>query len=289
MQRKFLPAIVLGLILLSAAAALADGDIYVGGPWGTRINSLPFTINAPGAYYLGGNLSYSGSGNAITVDAGVNHVTLDLMGFTISGSGSGTGIYVKGSKNIEIRNGTVTAFNYGTGIHGDAGKGHRILNVRVLGNALGIMLFGSGHLVKGCEVDAGGGISLAGPCTVSGCTVRIGADLPAIHSHGGLISGNTVIGPSSFNWGGIYIEEGTVVKGNTVSGCSRGIWVGAAGGVSIVANTVNVPSNSRGIYLTTDVGSVLVDQNTIFGNGAYEPYPFVNAATRTNYPNPYSY
>ena len=34
MQRILLPVLVLGLVLLSATASLADGDIYVGGPLG---------------------------------------------------------------------------------------------------------------------------------------------------------------------------------------------------------------------------------------------------------------
>ena len=180
MKRKLLPAIVLGLVLLSAAAALADGDIYVGGPWGTRINSLPFTIKAPGAYYLGGNLSYSGSDTAITVDAGLNHVTLDLMGFTISGSGSGIiGIWMNNSKNVEIRNGTVTAFSTGIYENGFSAKAHRILNVRAVGNTTGIMLYNTGHLVKGCEVRFRRLLRMpfisTGLGTVSGCTVRPGS------------------------------------------------------------------------------------------------------------------
>src|SRR6188768_715136 len=47
----------------------------------TPISSAPFTITAPGSYYLIGNLSVS-SGNAIVI--ATNDVTLDLNGFTIS-------------------------------------------------------------------------------------------------------------------------------------------------------------------------------------------------------------
>ena len=57
MHRKLFIGILVVLVLVSPAAALADGDIYVGGPYGTKITSLPYTINAPGAYYLAGNLT----------------------------------------------------------------------------------------------------------------------------------------------------------------------------------------------------------------------------------------
>lgn len=286
MKRKLLPAIVLGLVLLSAAAALADGDIYVGGPWGTRINSLPFTIKAPGAYYLGGNLSYSGSDTAITVDAGLNHVTLDLMGFTISGSGSGIGIWMNNSKNVEIRNGTVTAFSTGIYENGFSAKAHRILNVRAVGNTTGIMLYNTGHLVKGCEVDSGASayaIYIYWSGTVSGCTVRPGSSGYGIEMWGGLISGNTVIGNGAYRGIGANMW-GTVVKGNAVSGCTTGIW--ATAGVSMVGNTVYAASGTTGISLV-DVHSVLLDQNTITGASTtpYSPaLPFVNVQTRTNYP-----
>jgi hypothetical protein len=46
---------------------------------GTPISSLPYTINAPGSYYVTRNLS-AVSGNGITINA--DDVTLDLMGFT---------------------------------------------------------------------------------------------------------------------------------------------------------------------------------------------------------------
>src|SRR5215831_14797408 len=47
----------------------------------TPIASAPFTISAPGSYYLTTNVSVS-AGDAITI--ATNNVTLDLRGFTIS-------------------------------------------------------------------------------------------------------------------------------------------------------------------------------------------------------------
>ena len=99
MARKLGLIALLSLYLLSPAAALADGDIYVGGPYGTKITSLPYTISAPGFYYLGGNLTYAGDSSAITINA--DNVTLDLMGFALTSTGSGIdnrGIFITGRK-----------------------------------------------------------------------------------------------------------------------------------------------------------------------------------------------
>ena len=111
MHRKLFIGIIMVLVLLSPAAALAGGDIYVGGPYGTKITSLPYVISAPGAYYLGGNLSYAGNDHGITVNA--DNVTLDLMGFTLAYTGTPApcnfGIYMDNRNNVEIRNGTMRA------------------------------------------------------------------------------------------------------------------------------------------------------------------------------------
>jgi hypothetical protein len=123
---------------------------------GTKITSVPYTISAPGFYYLSGNLTYSGSGTAITVSA--NNVTLDLMGFSLTNSGaigSTCGIYMNGRNNVEIRNGTVRGFSYGVYELGFLGNGtkYSVINVRAYGNNYGIWFAGYNHLIKGCNVS----------------------------------------------------------------------------------------------------------------------------------------
>jgi hypothetical protein len=118
---------------------------------GTKITSVPYEIKTPGFYYLGGNLTYSGSTNAITVSA--DDVTLDLMGFSLTNSGAvgyTYGIIMNGRNNVEIRNGTVRGFN--VGVAGDGTK-LRAINVRAPNNAFGINIWGSNHLIKGCNAS----------------------------------------------------------------------------------------------------------------------------------------
>jgi hypothetical protein len=107
MPKKLLLLALLAVALLSGSAVWADGDLYVVGggglPVGTKITSLPacgLTINSPGFYFLGGNQSYSGSANAITILA--DNVTFDLRGFSLTGplsapySSGPHGIYMSG-------------------------------------------------------------------------------------------------------------------------------------------------------------------------------------------------
>jgi hypothetical protein len=138
MKKLSLLALV-GALLLSTVPVLADDGFYViptRATPGTSINSLPYTVTAPGYYYLTRNLTYNG-GTAITVDA--DNVTLDLMGFCLTGPGTSNsffGILIKESRHkVEVRNGTVSG--WGLGILQDPegtgkGTGQRVIGIRGL-------------------------------------------------------------------------------------------------------------------------------------------------------------
>src|SRR5215469_11158743 len=51
----------------------------------TPIASLPFTVSTPGSYYVTGNLTAAVNQNGILV--ATDNVTIDLNGFTLSGTG----------------------------------------------------------------------------------------------------------------------------------------------------------------------------------------------------------
>src|ERR1700692_1755414 len=68
------------LILFLISVLIASGSLTHAQ---TTINSLPYTITAPGTYVLGTSLNYGGiSGSAIQINA--SNVTVDLNGHYIN-------------------------------------------------------------------------------------------------------------------------------------------------------------------------------------------------------------
>jgi len=96
----------------------------------TIIASVPHTIKKPGHYELNSDLTYTGSGVAITIEA--SNVTLDLNGYTLQtnspfgGSTGPTAIVIASPGtgahfiNDTIKNGTILAFSTAVTIHGGA-------------------------------------------------------------------------------------------------------------------------------------------------------------------------
>lgn len=221
--------------------AYADGDYYVvvgGSAVGTKITTLPYIINNPGFYFLGGNLTTNISGgNAITVNA--DDVTIDLMGFSLTASNNGSyGIYMSGRRNVEIRNGTITNFYRGvadTWTGGASGANHRVINVRVYCHQ-GIALSGTGHLVQKCTASA----------------------------------------PAYYGSEGISIAGGTIT-GCVASKYEIGISLNGNGSIlDNVSYSNSIGFSLDRPYGDTDTSPRLIDRNNAYGNGQNPPTPYPN-------------
>ena len=153
---------------------------------GTPISSAPYTISAPGHYYLTQNLHVTGGQIAISVAS--SSVTLDLGGFSITGDGSpgSWGIRFSGGRNdVTIENGSISGFQFGVDVPSvsydlELRRLHATANVRgfsllvsrgvivdcvASGNSeTGIYIPGERFVVRNCAVVANGGdgISVAG-------------------------------------------------------------------------------------------------------------------------------
>lgn len=222
-----------------------------------------FVIDKPGSYYLAGNRYANGDG--IRVEA--NDVTIDLKGYNLVYSpgvpetGPAYGIRILNRRNVEICNGTITKFPT-NGIDEQDGVGHRIINLRVLSNGQhGIVLGGTGFLVKDCTVadNVAFGIYVHWNSTVTGNLAYNNQD--GIDTGGRCtVTGNTAYGNRMV---GIYTGAGSTVIGNTACN-NNGTGISVGGGSTVIGNTAR-NNQHYGIALGTD-GNCLVDQNTAYYN-----------------------
>jgi len=247
----------------------------------TAISSVPYAITSSGSYYLAKDLRTTvADQNAITVEA--NDVTIDLMGYSLIGygSGAGSGIVMQARENVEVRNGSVQRFG-GYGIFEakfwseespTCGYGHRVIGVRTLYNgSYGIDLEGYNHLVKDCTAMQNGkdgiyighssmasgnvsnangndGIGLGDGCLVFNNVVAFNTYYGIWSWDGCTVSDNT----SYSNKYGIYVEgTGAWIKGNTVRGCElANIYVKGTKN-AMEGNLVTGSTGGSGIYFET--------------------------------------
>ena len=192
----------------------------------TAIDSLPFTIDVSGSYYLTGNLS---GGNGI--DVSVDNVTIDLMGFTISGDSAtdGYGIFMNNRTNVEVRNGTVRNFG-NSGIYDDGllASGHRVINVRILGNGTlnntsGVHLKGANHRIQDCTAGDNGshGLATFGDSILINNTAYNQVNGGIYGGHGATLTNN--IAYNNHTGYGIYGGDGATLINNTAYDNQDGI------------------------------------------------------------------
>ncbi|MCD4742360.1 MAG: right-handed parallel beta-helix repeat-containing protein [Desulfobacteraceae bacterium] len=275
------------LIIFSASNTFADFYVIAGSRGvGTKINSLPYIIESSGFYFIDKDLSCTATNkHGITITA--DHVTLDLMGFSLIGPnviGAYNGIYMNVRTNVEIRNGTIRNFS-SWGIYEEYpfGDGHRVINVRAKGNQSGgIGLRGYNNLVKGCTSvkNGGDGINAGMGSTATGNTCYGNDHCGIVVSYGSTVTGNTCYDNDTY---GIYASFGSTITGNTCyKNTTNGIWTGGWG-CSIIGNTCYNNTN-YGIY--ANHGSNVIN-NCCCGNSTYGIYLAGNnlASQNTCYSN----
>jgi hypothetical protein len=241
----------------------------------TPISSAPFTIGAPGSYYLAANVSVN-AGNAITI--ATNNVTLDLNGFTIESTENpattGCGIAL-GSvcrvTNITILNGFISGHvvnNAGT--YSGPGFGYGVFgpnlpnanmpgNVRVCGVSIsgcryhGIYFLTNDAVVQSCIVKTVGGYGIYAH-TIS--------DSTALDCGGDAVNASVANNCSGSSNTGLGVTAGTA---NNCSGSSiSGYGVGAI----IADHCYGYSSSSTGLSAATAHSCYGYSDNGGFGLSA---------------------
>ena len=262
----------------------------------TAITNLPCYITKPGSYYLTTN--WTCSFDAIRI--GVSGVTLDLMGFTVTGSASEwDGVDFHGSTNdpirdVVVRNGIVR--NFRSGVFAVGVQNCRFEQLVLVSNeAFGVYSNGQhfdGNIIARCTISDNGrdGIYFLNPSgshcdgnTITDCAIG-GNRNYGVHFLNGQCNGNTIsdcaIGGSYY---GVFFEgdEGPC-DGNTIADCviggnrSDGIVLlsgtnGQCNGNTVADCTIS-GNGGRGIHLHAAGGPVdgnTISHCTISSNGNY--------------------
>jgi hypothetical protein len=159
------------------------------------------TISQPGSYELANNLTFTGIGNCLLITA--DFVTIDLGGFTISGSGTAFGIAGAPSgprlRGIAVRNGSISGFVRGVELSN--ADGSIVEGLRVVGGNTGADVNGitANGIVKGNTVISYEvGIEATG--TVTGNYAALNSDVGLSIGPGSTVIGNTAMGGSRFGF-----------------------------------------------------------------------------------------
>jgi hypothetical protein len=235
-------ATVLALLVVAALAGVARGGPLdpPGPPASTQpqveprtpISSLPYTITQSGSYFLTQNLSSSGAGPAITVQA--SNVTVDLDGFTLNGTQNGWGIFeANGFDHLVVRNGTLAGWLYA--IHSSGLSNSRFEELEIRGANIAINAAGNDNVVDNVTVEGntGNGFWLADRATVSNCRLDH-ASAPSNQDYG-IIAGHqsmlTHCATDGFGYG-LNVGDNTQVTDCDVRrGGQRGVKLGTASSV----------------------------------------------------------
>ena len=227
-------------------------------------------------YTLTDNITSSGDGIVVQRD----NIIIDGAGYTVQGSGSGTGIYLFGRKNVTVRNTQIQNFNYGIWL--GSSSNNTVIGNNIANNGDGVMLYSSSNnSICGNNITANNhdGISLYSSSNNSivgnNITANNGDGIWLDCSSNNSIVGNTFTNDGLFVWGSYR----NVVEDNTVNGKPlvylEGVAnysVGDAGQVILINCTgirvenLNLSRASVGLQLWK-TNNTIISENNIANNG----------------------
>ncbi len=224
------PMIMATALCTSLAAAAGDGRIPIG--------TVPYTISAPGGYYLTGDLTNSASNVAITIAA--NNVNLDLNGHVLTQTYTAACVYSSLHTNIKVSNGTLAGGNVTVDLESASGGVIAIDNVAISGfSNFGVYVTGASYYpavqITGNRVSFNGG------------TGSTGIDMAQVW--GGRIESNVVVGSGTGSAIGIFISTGDalLIRDNVATWCNQGITLSACDSTEVFKNNVSYDATGLNI------------------------------------------
>lgn len=214
----------------------------------TVIPSCPYTISAPGVYTL--NTDLSSIGTCVT-STSVTGAVLDCRDHTITGSGTGYGVYLDRAHYFELQNCSISNFSKNAYIY-------RSENVSVLNNTF----FNSTSYGVHVYYYSYNAVLTGNNVFASGAT----AVYVEYYSHGANVSYNNV-SYNKVNYGGIYfdrIRNGTIDNNYLSQNAWANIYAGRASNANLTISNNFLENVSHGIYVYTMDGA-LITGNLLVG------------------------
>jgi parallel beta-helix repeat protein len=204
--------------------------------------------------------------------AGADDITIDLGGYTISGTGSGAGVRVAQHSGVTVTKGTIQGFH--TGVQLDEATESVVSKLVLRGNIKGVDVAGSdGNLVeKNTILDSGGdairlGLSadnVISKNALSGNVFGIGV---ADFSTGNLVEKNVIRDTRAFGIAVFSDSDSNRIEKNDVQRTLQGDGINVSGDsdlTSIVKNIANVNSDDG---IDTDNPQTTITSNVANNNG----------------------
>jgi len=278
----------------------------------TPISIAGYVITQPGSYYLTTNLVTEWDGVVVAASG----VTLDLMGFALTGrrENTGLGITLQGANNapirdVVVRNGIIRDFYFG--VLASYSQNCRFEHLTVCSNSyMGIELDGTwdgfcdGNTIADCTLSDNATYNVfltgyAGRCSgnaIIGCLMNGGVS--GLYLHGreapGLCNGNIVTGCRILRSSGqgVFLDgsSGGQCRGNIFTGCTvsdsgaEGILFYGQSGLcegNILTDCAVNNNASYGIQLTGAASGQCIGNTvancTVSGNGSYGLYLYASS------------
>ena len=219
-------------------------------------------VEASGTIYIRADGSIDGPANITTADYVTyyfnesnydsivverDNIIIDGNGYTLQGTGSGTGLNLTSRSNVTIKNTEIKAFDYG--IELDASSNNSITGNNIANNGYGIVFeFSSNNIISGNSITANNNF---------GIEIYSSSNYTAI-------SGNNI---TANNGDGIYLTlcSNSAVSDNNIANNAYGINLFGCSNSTISGNNITA-NNCDGIYLAGCSNSAVSDNN-IANNG----------------------
>jgi parallel beta-helix repeat protein len=237
MWRKCNALLKLCLVLTLILSSLSPCSAVIAGSGATNITSCG-TFGA-GSFVVVNNITSSGI-QCLVFNAGP--VTLDLAGFTVSGSGFTNGVLALSVNNVTVRNGSIKGFARAVGITGGFAT---VQGVQALNGTVDGILVGDNSTVEDSSVigHADGGIKAGKHAAIYRNTLIGNNGNEITVSDGSIVEENRITlggkASSGFSPVGISVTSHCVVSKNIISGSGEGFGVSGSEHNLITGNLID--------------------------------------------------